>query len=128
MPEYSPRGYELPLGTDPIASGDNAMHANWTQADAELTVIDEHRVSLPRAMAVGNKFAGVTSTPVAYPITFPEGRFVSAPYVFCQCYENQWMDASPTNVTKDGFTLNITKNNGAPGDVIIRMWWLAVLF
>ena len=126
MPDFSPRGYELPLGSDPIAQGDNAMYANWTLADSEFqTLFDFAGISV-RA-AIGSISDGVISAQKNYTINYASAGFTSVPYIFFSAFDSQYTfyvtvanTPAPTNT---GATVTVIPHGGS---TIPRVRWLAV--
>ena len=83
MSTFTPRGYELPEGTDPIASGDDVMRANWTLADGEFQDLADWRATFVfhRASATTSTSGFITVTPADVGLTTVVGAVASVDWV-----------------------------------------------
>jgi hypothetical protein len=108
------RGYPYPVGTDRVMDGDDAIKALAQAVNDKLggpTVTGE----VPIAIVASG---GSASTAV----TFPAGRFATAPYVFCQV-NNGRLSSSPGSVTATGFVYQTSNfSGGATASAAIGYW------
>lgn len=72
MPANTTKGYPYPLGTDRLMDGDDAIKNLATAMDTKAGASAAGLLNIP--------FSAVT-TPTSVTVTFPVGRFVTAPTV-----------------------------------------------
>lgn len=116
MPSNTTLGYPYPLSSEPVADGDNAIQ-NLAQA-----VDDKAGVF---ASGVESVTFGANGTPVAIPVTFPVGRFTTAPVVQIALRgvaSPQAYAVSTGTPTSSGVTLYVTRITGSSG---ASLQWLA---
>lgn len=74
MPANTAKGYPYPLGSDPVADGDDAIANLANAVDTKLGCMATGQATTP--------VPGALSSPVQVTVTFPVGRFTSGPLLF----------------------------------------------
>lgn len=118
MPENTPTGWPYPVGTDRVMDGDDAIQALATRLDARLGYgVCSGLDVTPAPDAI--------DTPVTVAIVFPVGFFVNPPTVVVgvQAVHPEWVDATATEVTADGFTAAAVRHAAPLGP--IQCTWIA---
>lgn len=113
-------GYPYPAQSDPVAQGATAIQNLATAIESKLG-----------AMAAGIALVPipVVGTTYALSVTFPAGRFTSAPSAIMTLAQNvsspQNSATGPaSNPTATGFTIRAVRTAGSAGD--LNVGWLAV--
>lgn len=116
MPANTPKGYPYPLGTDRLADGDDAIHALATAVDTMIGVGAAGSVSVTTPASGAGTAA----------VTFPVGRFASAPFVALTLVSTGATQGNgnltATGIGTAGFTANY--NRGAASTFTVH--WLAL--
>lgn len=110
------KGYPYPSNTDPVTNGDDSIKALAEAVDTQLGTIARGVVTMP----------GLASTVQTAAITFPVGRFATAPEVICcvQSTDPSTRAASVySNPTPTGVTLAGKQTTAGPGAWSVR--WIA---
>lgn len=115
MPSTTPKGFPYPLGTDRVMDGDDAIRNLATAVDGSVGAHAAGTVSITTPSAD----TGATTA-----VTFPVGRFTTAPRVFMQQTSGlpqsnaQYSTFYPGGITTAGFTASSRRYNaGATGGV-----------
>lgn len=114
MPANTPNGLPYPLGTDPLAQGDDAIHA---LAD-ELNKRVPYRLAFATGVAVGGVLAGNN---LNIPVVYPVGLFTQTPIILAITGSNRLGLAVLAN-TKDGATLQVANFTSATAAATTLQW------
>jgi hypothetical protein len=117
MPANTPNGLPYPLGTDPLAQGDDAIHALATELDKRVP----YRLAGGQGVAVGIVANGAF---VNVNVVYPVGLFTTAPNVHWNTGSNRLNGALLAN-TKDGCTIQLANFSGA-ASVATTLTWTAL--
>lgn len=122
MTANTARGYPYPVGTDRVMDGDDVIHSLADKVNDQLGASASGSGTLPAPGAAD----GLTTLAV----TFPVGRFVTAPLVFMQATGNlpqatgNYVSIWPTNpATTTGFTANMRRGTNLSA---VPFHWFAV--
>lgn len=120
MPSNTPNGYPYPVASDPVAQGATAIQNLASAVDTKLGVMAAGVVSVNCA-TIGQA-ANTT-------LTFPAGRFPSAPNVAFTSTQGatqpQNSANAPASITATGMTVYATRTAGSTG--ALNVGWLAML-
>jgi len=115
MPGTTASGYPYPLGTEPVAQGDDAIHALADKIEANL-----------RATAAGVvTITTVANTYTTVAVTFPVGRFTVAPTVVVSwttnAHNTTMLGCAATSITAAGCNVGALRTSASPTQVA----WIA---
>lgn len=119
MPNTS-NGYPYPAQSDPVAQGATAIQNLAQAVDTKLGVLAAGAASVPIS-AIGT--VGNTT------VTFPAGRFPSAPVAVVTTTQNASLPQNSTSsaaaITATGFTMYAIRTGGSLSPVVVG--WVAIL-
>lgn len=114
MPANTANGLPYPLGTDPIAQGDDSIMALATALDKRIPA----KLAGAQAVAVAAvNNGGNANVNVVYPV----GLFAVAPVLLYSLTNNRLTPAVIAN-TKDGATIQVANFSGANAAVSALSW------
>jgi hypothetical protein len=119
MPANTPKGYPYPLGTDPVADGDDAIKNLAQKVDTAIGVFATGSVNV--------QTAGTNPSNGSIAVVFPVGRFSVVPRIYLQQTNNfpaaatDFSSPFANNITAAGFTVNVRRNDVA----LVGVNWLA---
>jgi hypothetical protein len=126
MPANTTRaGLPYPIGTDPVADGDDAIKNLAERLDGTSGTVPSVPYAIAAGTTPGPSFSNVATSTFA--VTFPVGRFTQRPIISASV-----TNAAPSNIyalrltgiTTGGFTVNATF--AAPATASVTVDWLAV--
>jgi hypothetical protein len=120
MPANTANGYPYPLGTDRVMDGDDSIHALAQAVDDRLRVSAAGSAAIP---------AQPSAAAITFAITFPVGRFATAPQVVATP-SNPYLVSAVVTPTAAGCTLYAMYRAGTGVVAAIgagyTMSWLAI--
>jgi len=107
MPGTTASGYPYPLGTEPIAQGDDTIHSLADKIETNL-----------RATAAGTvTITTVANTYTTVAVTFPAGRFTVAPTVIVSfttnAFNSTMLGCAATSITTSGCNVGALRTSAA---------------
>ncbi len=117
MPSTTTRGFPYPLDSDPVADGAKATRDLAQKVDSALGVT-----------AAGTVIVAVSASAIgSAPITFPAGRFSSAPILNATVAGTTLYFATISTPTTTGATINVRRFDNTAATVNVTVHWQAKL-
>jgi hypothetical protein len=118
MPANTPKGYPYPLGTDPVADGDDAIKNLANKVDA----------ALPARTWVSTASVPVTASTVGtLNVTFPAGRFTAVPRIsLTVAGVSSFYVAGATAVSSTGINIFVRHTDAVSASITITVHVMAV--
>jgi hypothetical protein len=116
MPGNTAHSYPYPLGTDRVMDGDDSIKNLANAIETKCAASASGTAVTPACIAL--------NTPVSVSITFPAGRFLSAPRVqVCSTGSSAPWSVGVNGITTGGCTLIAAKVYG--GNSAVTLQWVA---
>lgn len=107
-------GYPYPESTDPVAQGANAIKALAQKIESNLAAAAAGRTPI----SLSNASSGSAT------VTFPSGRFKSAPAVAATCESSSFF-AAVSSVSATSMTLWLRRYEDSPTTQTLQVDWVA---
>lgn len=114
MPGTTSKGFPYPLGTEPVADGDDAIKNLAQSVDSKVGVLASGLASVVLSSQIQNSIT----------VTFPAGRFVAAPNVVATSESGNYV-AMSTSPTTTNVLIWASSKTGVSSSGTVPVRWIA---